>query len=129
MDSAFVLGVDILELKKVDAFYVRHRDKLASLLNPNELAYVKTSARPKDALALLLSAKEAVFKALGESFMGIAGFRDIRLFPQKNFSFQLKGHLKKSSVDVSRLKITFKKMRHHVVATCHHESLTPCAGI
>ena len=129
MDSAFPLGVDILEWKKVSAFYGRHRDKLGTLLNPNELAYVKTSAEPQEAFALLLSAKEAVFKALGEPFMGISGFRDIQLFPRKEFSFRLKGRLKKNPLARPSLKVSFKKTRHHVVATCHHRSWTPCVGI
>ena len=129
MSSAFLLGVDILELKKAAVFYTRHRDRLGTLLNPNELDYVKTSAKPQEAFALLLSAKEAVFKALGESFMGISGFLDIQLFPQKEFSFQLKGRLKKNSLAGPSLKVSFKKTRHHVVATCHHRSWTPCVGI
>ena len=129
MSSTFPLGVDILEWKKAAAFYGNHRDRLGALFHPNELAFVRHSAKPKKAFALVFSAKEAVFKALGGSFMGISGFRDIQLFPKKNFSFKLKGRLKKNSLLGPSLKVSFKKTRRHVVATCHPGSLTPCVGI
>ena len=128
MIPPFSLGVDILERKKAGVFYDRHQARLATLLNPNELAYLRTSVKPREAFTMIFSAKEAVFKALGGPVLGIAGFRDVQLFPQKNFSVKLKGAFKKNVRTFSGFKVSFKKTRYHIVATCHPRAVTPCAG-
>ena len=112
------IGVDVLEWKKAGFFYGNHRDRLGTLLHPNELTFVKTSAKPPEAFALIFSAKEAVFKALGASFMGVSGFREIQLFPMKNFSFRLSGRLRKNAPIGVPFRVSFKKTRYHVVASC-----------
>ena len=89
MDPTYPLGVDILEWNKARAFYREHRGRLEELLYPAELAYVRASAEPEKAFALVFSAKEAVFKALGASWMGVSGFRGVQVFPEKDFSFRL----------------------------------------
>ena len=57
--------------------------------------------RPHERLAVLLAAKEAVFKTLRHPWMGIEGFRKISVKPLK------KG-----------LKISFIKNKKYVVALC-----------
>ncbi len=112
MNAAWPLGVDVLEWKKARAFYRTHRKKLSTFLCPAETLYVESSRKPYESLAMLLSAKEAVFKSLGVSWMGISGFKHIRIRPgKKNFSFRLRG--KKS------MQISFAKSRCHVIACCH----------
>ena len=128
MRPVLPLGVDILERKKADGFYRAHRTRLGVLLHPGELAFVTGSRRPVEAFAQVFSAKEAVFKALGASWMGVSGFRDIQLFPKKGFSFRLKGALKKNHPERSLLKISFKKTRRHIIATCHPDPKNLCAG-
>ena len=118
MSPTLPLGVDILEWKKAGGFYREHRLRLGSLLYPQELAFVRRSRRPTQAFAQVFSAKEAVFKALGASWMGVSGFKEIEIFPQKRFSFRLKGALKKNFTQKVPLKISFKKNRRCIVALC-----------
>ena len=73
------VGVDLVELKKARAFYTRHKSRLVSFFHPEELAYIRTQRSRTRAVATLLAAKEAVFKASGLDWMGPSGFRDIRL--------------------------------------------------
>ena len=126
--SQYPIGVDILERKKVGGFYRAHRGRLSDLLHPGELAFVAGSRRPAEAFAQVFSAKEAVFKALGASWMGVSGFRDIQLYPKKKFSFRLKGALKKNHPRKVSLRISFKRTRWHIIASCHPSSVTPCVG-
>ena len=128
MDRSYPLGVDILELKKAGDFYRRHGKALSGILHPNELRYVRSSKKPGESFALIFSAKEAVFKAIGASWMGTSGFREIQIFPKKDFSIRLKGRLKKIRMRPSSLKLSFIKDRRHVVATCFSGNLSPCAG-
>ena len=112
------IGIDILEWKKAGGFYHEHRLQLGALLHPQELAFVQGSRKPPQAFAQVFSAKEAVFKALGASWMGVSGFREVEIFPKKNFSFRLKGALKKNFTKKVPLKIFFKKNRRCIVALC-----------
>ena len=122
------VGVDMLEWKKARAFYKAHREKLATFLCPAETGYVQSSHRPYESLAMILSAKEAVFKAIGVSWMGISGFERIQILPGKNrFSFRLKGIFSKKFSRKNPLEISFTKHRLYVVAHCHPK--LPCAGI
>ena len=130
MNAAWPLGVDLLEWKKAKAFYQMHRDNLGKFLSPTEAVFVQKSRKPHESLAMLLSAKEAVFKALGLSWMGISGFRNIQNLPGKTyFSFRLKGGLKKNISSKNLPVLSFAKSRRHVVATCHPREFMPCAGI
>ena len=130
MNAAWPLGVDMLEWKKAKAFYDAHREKLARFLCPTEMVFVRTSRKPYKSLAMILSAKEAVFKTLGISWMGLSGFRCIQILPGKSrFSFRLKGDLQKKLSRKTLLEISFAKSRRHVVATCHLRKWIPCAGI
>ena len=128
MSPFLPLGVDILEWKKAAAFYDRHGDRLRALLHSDELAFVRASAKPFEAFALIFSAKEAVFKALGAPFLGIGAFRDIRFFPEKNFSFRLRGVFQKNRFLPSSLRVSFQKSRQYIIAICHPDSVRPCAG-
>ena len=130
MKAALPLGVDMLEWKKAKAFYRAHHENLSRFLNPTETVFVQTSRKPHESLAMLLSAKEAVFKALGVSWMGLSGFRSIQILPGKNnFSFRLKGALKKKLSAKNPAVLSFTNNRHHIIATCHPREKTSCAGI
>ena len=59
------LGVDLIEFKRVKSFYKEHRASLGLFFDRWEVAYVQNSRKPYVALAELLGAKEAVYKALG----------------------------------------------------------------
>ena len=129
MNALWPLGVDMLEWKKAKAFYKAHRKELADFLFPTEAVYVESSRKPYESFAMILSAKEAVFKALGVSWMGISGFGHIQILPGKNkYYFRLKGNLRKKISRKTPMEVSFTKSRHHVVATCHYSQQVPCAG-
>ena len=128
MNPSYPLGVDILERKKALSFYRNHHQRLGELLCPAELALVEASRKPAETFALIFSAKEAVFKSLGAPWMGPSGFRQIRILPEKNFSFRLSGELKKNFSLKTPFRVSFKKKRDYIVAACHPRSTTLCAG-
>ena len=72
------VGVDIVEMKKARSLYQLCRKDLSRVLTPAEISYLKSSRHTLQTFALLLAAKEAVFKWLGAvAWMGISGFREI----------------------------------------------------
>ncbi len=103
------LGVDILEREKARSFYHAHKDRLTQILSTSELKHLKNVKNKPYALAEMLAAKEAVFKAIGGSWMGVCGFKKIPL------SFRPDG-----SIRSGEFRITLKKNKDYVVA---------CAGI
>ncbi len=118
----------MVEFKKSKAFYKAHRDRLNDFLHPAETQYVESSKKPYESLAMILSAKEAIFKSLGAPWMGTSGFRDIQVLPGKKwFSFRLKKNFQKKFLLNSAAGVSFTKSRHHVIATCH--PVSPCVGI
>ena len=106
------IGVDIIELKKAERFYKTHREKLGEFLSLKEKKFVERGKTPHEALAMVLSAKEAVFKALDRPWMGPEGFRKIKVQPvhPKMFSFRFS---KKT-----QMEIYFTKNSKRVVAFC-----------
>ena len=118
--AGFLLGVDLVEFEKAKSFYLAHRKKLSSFLTRREIAYVRKSRKPHQRLAILLAAKESVFKALGVSWMGIAGFSDIQIIPGKNgdISFRLKGKFRNIIQAPFNSKLSFSKKKDCVVVAC-----------
>ncbi len=110
--SELSVGVDIIEWKKAKAFYQMHHEKLSLFLHAAEMRFVEKERRPYEALAMIFAAKEAVFKALGGSWMGPEGFRRIKIRPISFKTFS--SHCPEGR----KLQITFQKSRHHVVACC-----------
>lgn len=120
MDAAWPLGVDMLEWKKAKSFFDAHRGNLDRFLCSTEASFVLSSPKPHESLALILSAKEAVFKSLGRPWMGPSGFQDIQIIPgEPHFSFRLTGQFRKKFPKRVPSGISFVKNRRHVVATCH----------
>lgn len=110
--SRIPLGVDIVEWKKAKAFYETHRGRLGSFLTAQERRFVENGRKPYEALAMIFAAKEAVFKALGASWMGTDGFRRIKVRPVSSKTFSYRPSRGKA------LRITFKKSSRHVLACC-----------
>ena len=69
-------------------------------------------------MAVLLAAKEAVFKAMGKDWMGTEGFRKIHIIPAggQSFCFRLKGDFSKLRLRRLNLYGSFKKNRDYVIA-------------
>jgi len=127
----FSVGIDLIEFKKAKSFYRAHRDALNSFFSREEAGFIRQSSKPHESLAVLLSAKEAVFKTLNSPWMGRTGFRDIQIIPCGDgvFSFKLKGHLKKFSSNQLSSKITFIKRKNYILAHCQPAAFSLCVGI
>ena len=126
--SKLFLGVDIVEYKKARVFYSHHQNRLKTYFNKEEVLLIQKGQKPYETLALLLAAKEAVFKSSGLAWMGTDGFRKIRILSQKNsqLSFRLRGNFKKSFMRRPVSALSFVKSRDYVIAECRS---APCAGI
>jgi phosphopantetheinyl transferase (holo-ACP synthase) len=118
MSGSLSLGVDLMEFKRAREFYDNCRHGLDGFLGPGEIRFVRGSRKPWEALAVLLAAKEAVFKALDLSWMGLSGFKAIRILPacgNKTMSFALSGHLRAQlSKNIPR-RLFLKKHKTYVV--------------
>ena len=73
------LGIDAVELKKARRFYRDHASRLKNFFSANEISFISKKKSKPEALALILAAKEAVFKAIGDAWMGPAGFQNIEV--------------------------------------------------
>jgi phosphopantetheine--protein transferase-like protein len=129
MKPCVFLGVDLVEMEKAEKFYRAHGDRIGELFHPEETAYIRQSRNPHRALATVLAAKEAVFKALPLSWTGLSGFRAIRIVPRPRgiFSFRLEGRSGKTPKALPRLKLFCRQYGRFVLAQCGPE-FGACAG-
>ncbi|MCL2883507.1 MAG: holo-ACP synthase [Coriobacteriia bacterium] len=72
------LGVDIIEIERMERAFVRVASMKARLFTPAEIAYAESKVRPIVHYALFFAAKEAVLKALGTGFRGM-GWTDVEV--------------------------------------------------
>ena len=71
------VGIDLLEIERLERALERHPRLAARVFTEDELAYATSRARPGRHLAARFAAKEAVVKALGMS--GGFGLREIEV--------------------------------------------------
>lgn len=72
------IGVDIIEVDRIQAAYDRHGDAfLARIYTSGEVEYCWDGAHPFQRFATRFAAKEAVLKALGVGWQNGTSFRDI----------------------------------------------------
>jgi holo-[acyl-carrier protein] synthase len=64
---ALGVGIDLIEIERVERALERRPRLAGRLFTPAELAYARDRARPGRHLAARFAAKEAVIKALGRS--------------------------------------------------------------
>ncbi len=100
------LGVDLVEMKKTKTFYRLHRSRLNSFLSRYEMGLVRKSKKPVRALAEILAAKEALYKALKTDGRRSGGFETLHLTPA-----------------ILKEKVVFIKNNRFAVAL-----VVPCAG-
>ncbi len=119
------LGVDLVEYKKAKTFYTEHRGRLPDYFDKSEVSLIRKARRPYESLAMLLAAKEAVFKSSDLPWMGPEGFRKIRIVRRKNaeLSFRLKGDFKRGFPDGSVSSLFILKKKNYVVAGCRTSHL------
>jgi holo-[acyl-carrier protein] synthase len=66
------LGVDIIEVERMERALTRTPRMLIRVFSEGERSYAQSKARPAVHYALFFAAKEAVLKALGTGFAGMA---------------------------------------------------------
>jgi holo-[acyl-carrier protein] synthase len=62
----FGLGLDIVEISRIQAVAERSKRFLARVFTPDEIAYCQAKKNPWPHFAVRFAAKEAVWKALGQ---------------------------------------------------------------
>jgi holo-[acyl-carrier protein] synthase len=77
------LGVDILEVGRMESFLKDHKDRLERVFSPSEKNWAFSKEKPEERLALLFAGKEAVFKSLGLSPTMFFRWREIEIVPGK----------------------------------------------
>lgn len=85
------IGVDLVSLARARRFLERHPAKaFRRLLTASEKKRFPANRLTPAAFARLFAAKEAFFKAVGESWMGLEGFGaiEIKSFPRGRFRVQ-----------------------------------------
>lgn len=114
------LGVDVVEYRKARLFYARHQNRLGDYFAKNEVTMIRKSRKPYESLALLLAAKEAVFKSSDLPWMGAGGFRKIQILSnrQNRLSFRMKGNFKKSFTRRPAPLLSYLKGKDFVIAEC-----------
>ncbi|MBR9813276.1 holo-[acyl-carrier-protein] synthase [bacterium] len=79
MSGVLGIGVDLIDQRRIAAAWARHGERFARrVLHDDEWAQFADAPRPANALAKAWAAKEAVAKALGTGFRGMA-YADVQL--------------------------------------------------
>jgi len=80
MPTKFAVGIDIIEIDRVEDVIRRHGDRfLGRIFTPDEITHCRGRV-PE--LAARFAAKEAVMKALGTGVRGV-GWKDIEVLPNR----------------------------------------------
>ena len=83
------IGIDLLEIRRLERALKRHPRLAGRIFTEGELAYAASQARPGRHLAARFAAKEAVVKALGIS--GGLGLREIEILAGEPPAVRLSG--------------------------------------
>ena len=99
-DNGVGLGVDIVEIQRMQRLLDRTPSFAQRVYSPAEYEYCQSKANPATHFALRFAAKEAVVKALGTGFACGIGVRDIEVVRAKSGKPQVK--LSGRALEVSR---------------------------
>ena len=118
---SYPLGVDLVEMKKAKSLYEDARGGLDSFFTPSEVRKIKKSRRPHEKVALYLAAKEAAFKAFGDTTEGLMPFRNIRVVEANTGRLSVEiegGALSWSRVNPKELEFFIFKDRDFILVEC-----------
>lgn len=110
-----------MELETAKSFYRAHGKRLHVIFSREEISTIRKDKKPHERLAVLLAAKESVFKALSLAWMGTSGFQDIQISPgsDERLTVRLKGSFRRVKKNPENLEISLlKKHRRYVVVGC-----------
>ncbi|MEJ2762021.1 MAG: holo-ACP synthase [Gammaproteobacteria bacterium] len=107
------IGVDMVEIRRIEEGIARHGARFAGrILNEAELLLYHGTSMPARYLAKRFAAKEAMVKALGTGFRGIAHLREIGVDnddmgkPILRYSPSLQQRLQEYGISRSHISIT-----------------------
>jgi holo-[acyl-carrier protein] synthase len=89
------IGIDLLEIHRLERALERYPRLAARLFTEAELAYAAARARPGRHLAARFAAKEAVVKALG--FSDGLGLREVEVVPGEPPAVRLSGRAEEAA--------------------------------
>ncbi|MCG3177212.1 MAG: hypothetical protein MOGMAGMI_02180 [Candidatus Omnitrophica bacterium] len=120
------LGVDLVELPRARRFVREHASRLNGYFHPSEIRILNEHRDPARGAAVVLAAKESVFKATpGSVWMGVDGFRRVRVSRASD------GSLRAASTDGRRWRLWARLTPRYALAVCTAEGRKDgsCAGI
>lgn len=103
------VGVDLVEVKRVERLVRRHPDGVARFLTPAEAVLLKNSRKKALAFALIFAAKEAASKSVGVSLAGPGMLRDFRVLKRGRRLEVRWSRSKSQSVQISLMPFFFQK--------------------
>lgn len=107
------LGIDLIEIERVEGALARRPRLAARLFRPTELAAAADRARPGRHLAARFAAKEAAIKALG----GACGPRDVEVIADPAPRLRLHGRAHESAAaDGLELAVSITHSRESAAA-------------
>jgi len=110
--EATMIGIDIVEVKRIKKVLDKHNSFLKKIFNEEELKRIEKRKNPYERIAGMYAAKEAVSKAMGTG-IGKISFKDIKLkyngdvptAEVKNLKFLLSiSHERKYAVAIAKIK-------------------------
>ena len=118
MANKFAVGIDIIEIDRVEDVLSRHGDRfLNRIYTPDEIAHCRGRVSE---LAARFAAKEAVMKALGTGVRGV-GWRDIEVLPNRRgkplvFLYG-RGAARAEQIKLRGLEISLTHSREYAIAS------------
>lgn len=118
MSTKFAVGVDIIEIDRIEDVLRRHGDRfLSRIYTPDEIRFCRGRVHE---LAARFAAKEAVMKALGTGIRGV-GWRDIEVLPNRRgkplvFLYK-RGAERAKRIELRGLEISLTHSKQYAIAS------------
>ncbi len=118
MSTKFAVGVDIIEIDRIEDVIRRHGNRfLERIYTPDEIRFCRGRV-PE--LAARFAAKEAVMKALGTGVRGV-GWRDIEVLPNRRgkplvFLYK-RGAERAKHIELRGLEISLTHSKEYAIAS------------
>lgn len=114
------LGVDIIEVERMERVLERTPSFIEKIFSPEEIEYCESTAYPAIHYAARFAAKEAVVKALGVGFTCGIGYQDIEVVKDKVEKPQVKLYRKAKEVaessEIEEIALSISHTRKDAIA-------------